>query len=75
MCKEGGSDELVTRAFNQMSKLYQRCISVSNQSQTSNVVLLVVILFIFKIFHFAGTPVNILQKSLKKLFWDSGLKY
>ncbi|KAJ4816038.1 AP-5 complex subunit zeta-1 [Rhynchospora pubera] len=66
MCKEGGSDEMVTRAFNQMSKLYQRCISVSNQSQTSNGVLLLTMLQFF--LDFGDVVLHDTDSSLRSFF-------
>ncbi|XP_073004613.1 uncharacterized protein [Typha latifolia] len=47
ICKEVGSEELVARAHPHINKLFQRCISALQQSQTSSGVLLLTILQFF----------------------------
>ncbi|XP_010908387.1 uncharacterized protein [Elaeis guineensis] len=47
ICKEGGSEELVARAYPQINKLFHRCITALPQSQTSNGLLLLTILQFF----------------------------
>ncbi|RWV82321.1 hypothetical protein BHE74_00038837 [Ensete ventricosum] len=42
IAREGGSEELVARAYPQINKLFQRCVSALPQSQTSNGALLLV---------------------------------
>ncbi|KAJ3693620.1 hypothetical protein LUZ60_009100 [Juncus effusus] len=66
MCKEGGSDELITRAFNQLSKLFQRCISTSPHSQTSNGLLLLTILQFFM--DFGDVVIHDADPSLRSFF-------
>ncbi|KAG6512954.1 hypothetical protein ZIOFF_031093 [Zingiber officinale] len=50
--KEGGSEELVARAYPLINKLFQRCISALPQSQTSHGVLLLVRALICLFFFF-----------------------
>ncbi|KAJ0966120.1 hypothetical protein J5N97_027258 [Dioscorea zingiberensis] len=47
ICKEGGSEDLIARAYPQINKLFQRSVSALPHSQTSNGLLLLTILQFF----------------------------
>ncbi|XP_042380549.1 uncharacterized protein LOC121973016, partial [Zingiber officinale] len=64
--KEGGSEELVARAYPQINKLFQRCISALPQSQTSHGVLLLTILQFF--LDFGEVVLHDADPSLKTFF-------
>ncbi|XP_042379711.1 AP-5 complex subunit zeta-1-like isoform X1 [Zingiber officinale] len=64
--KEGGSEELVARAYPLINKLFQRCISALPQSQTSHGVLLLTILQFF--LDFGEVVLHDADPSLKTFF-------
>ncbi|KAJ8493345.1 hypothetical protein OPV22_015066 [Ensete ventricosum] len=66
IAREGGSEELVARAYPQINKLFQRCVSALPQSQTSNGALLLTILQFF--LDFGEVVLHDADPSLKAFF-------